>query len=107
MKNKWMPEIYYEETHEGPTSGLPFIKVPEDHSMPGCLFMCEVRDVSNDEVEKEIAIHSYANMMLLKEKLSESHYDVVRQALGLLPLKEATQKGQKINGKINKNIDVK
>lgn len=107
MNNKWMPEIYYEETHEGPTSGLPFIKVPEDHSMPGCLFMCEVRDVSgDDDVEKEIAVHSYANMTLLKEKLSGSHYDIVRQTLGLLPLNEAVRSGAEINDKINKNINV-
>ena len=46
-------------------------------------------------------------LALLKEKLTESHYDIVRQTLGLLPLKEAVKKGQEINGEINKNIDVK
>ena len=109
MTNKWMPEIYYEESNSGITSGLPFIKVPEDKSMPGCLFMCEVRDLKSkeeEEVEKEIAIHSYANMTLLKNELSAKDYNKVRKALGLMPLEKATKKGEKINKKINKNIDV-
>jgi hypothetical protein len=106
MTNKWMPEIYYEESNSGITTGLPFIKVPEDKSMPGCLFMCEVRDLKSEEVEKEIAIHSYANMTLLKNKLNDKEYDNVRKVLGLLPLKKATKKGEKINKKINKSIDV-
>ena len=108
MTNKWMPEIYYEESNNGITSGLPFIKVPDNKSMPGCLFMCEVRDLkgTEEEVEKEIAIHSYANMTLLKAQLNDKDYNKVRKALGLMPLEKALKKGEKINNKISKNLDV-
>jgi len=39
--SKWIPNIYYEETNEGITGGLPFIEVSDDKTMPGCLFICE------------------------------------------------------------------
>ena len=87
MKN-WIPEIYYEENNDGITSGLPFVNVPAERSMPSCMFICEVRDVceESNEVEKEVIIHSLANMTLLKQALDLETYNKVRLALGLKAL---------------------
>ena len=88
QKSNWIPEIYYEETNEGITAGLPFINVPSDRSMPSCMFICEVRQVDEEdnEIEKEIIIHSLANMTVLKQELDDETYNKVREALGLKPI---------------------
>ena len=109
MNNNWRPEICYEDYNKGAesfTSGIPFIDVPKEHNMPTVLFVYESRKIENDseEVEREIVLHSYANMMHLKDKLLPEVYDIVRVSLGLKPLKEATNMGNQINQKINKNI---
>ena len=104
---KWVPEICYEEMgREGETftGGLPFIDVPDGRSMPGVLFMYESRKVKDEDLEKEIILHSYANMMQLKQSLSEEDYDKVRKSLGLKPLSEAVTLGQEINDKVKTNI---
>ena len=87
--DKWIPEIFYEEDNKGLTGGLPFVNVSEDRSMPSCMFICEVRPVSEEdnEIEKEVIVHSLANMSLLKQKLDQETYNKVREALGLEPLK--------------------
>ena len=106
--NKWVPEICYEEMgREGETftGGLPFIDVPDEHNMPGVLFMYELRKVEDEDLEKEIILHSYANMLQLKQSLSEEEYDKVRKALGLRPLSEAVTLGQEINEKVKTNIE--
>lgn len=99
---KWIPNIYYEETNEGITGGLPFIEVSEDKAMPGCLFICEAKNIMNEE-EKEVTIHSYANMTMLKEKLTEDIYDQIRIAVGLQPLQKIEEK---INNAIEKEIEI-
>ena len=87
--DKWIPEIFYEEDNKGLTGGLPFINVPEDKSMPSCMFICEVRPVSEEdnEIEKEVIAHSLANMTVLKQKLDQETYNKVRAAIGLQPIK--------------------
>lgn len=87
--DKWIPEIFYEETNKGLTGGLPFVNVPKDRSMPSCMFICEVRDVEEDnsEIEKEVIVHSLANMTILKQNLEIDVYNKVRLALGLEVLK--------------------
>lgn len=87
-QNKWIPEIFYEEDSKGLTGGLPFINVPQDKSMPACMFICEVRPVSEDEseIEKEVIVHSLANMSVLKQELDLETYNKIRIALGLEPL---------------------
>ena len=111
MSKNWKPEIYYEDYSYGDeskslTSGLPFINVPEERSMPGVLFICEARDISGEdnELEKEIVVHSYYNSLALKDKLDEETYDKVRVAIGLKPLKEAQSLGNNITQNINENI---
>ena len=84
-KEKWIPEIFYEETGKGITAGLPFVNVPSNRSMPSCMFICEVRDVQEEEteIEKEVIVHSLANMTVLKQELDNETYNKVRLALGL------------------------
>ena len=86
---KWIPEIFYEESQTGITAGLPFVNVPEDRSMPSCMFICEVRDIDekDNELEKEVIVHSLANMTILKQQLDNETYNKVRLALGLEILK--------------------
>ena len=101
----WKPEIVYEETANGFTAGLPFIDVPKDKNMPAVLFMYESRKIQEEELEKEIVLHSYANMLQLKDKLSPEDYDKVRVALGLKPLEVAIIEGSKITESVNKNLN--
>ena len=105
MNNKWRPEIVYEESADGLTAGLPFIDVPEDKNMPSVLFMYESRKIQEEELEKEIVLHSYANMLQLKDKLDAEDYDKVRVALGLKPLEAAIIEGSKITENVNKNLN--
>ena len=94
MNQRWIPEIFYEETSDGLTKGLPFVNIPQDKAMPSALFICEVRDAEDDM--KDLAIHMFANMTVLKSQLSEEEYNNVRLALGLEDLDTASKKGQKI-----------
>lgn len=107
MRNnsKWKPEIMYEETPDGLTAGIPFIDVPEGNNMPSVLFMYESRKIQDEDLEKEIVLHSYANMLQLKDKLSLEDYDKVRVALGLKPLEVAIIEGSKITESVNKNLN--
>ena len=101
MNQKWIPEIFYEETSDGLTRGLPFVNIPEDKAMPSAMFICEVRDSKEDDM-KDLAIHMFANMTVLKQELEEDVYDKVRLALGLENLKTASEKGQKITEELTK-----
>ena len=114
MNKNWKPEIFYEDysnndSSETLTSGLPFINVPDGHNMPGVLFICEARDISSEdnELEKEIIVHSYFNSLELKDKLDKETCDNVRMAIGLKPLKEAQVLGSDITKQINENISDK
>ena len=100
MNNKWIPEIFYEEAQDGLTKGLPFVNIPQDKAMPSALFICEVRDAEDDM--KDLAVHMFANMTILKHELDEESYNKVRLALGLEDLSTATEKGQKITEALSK-----
>lgn len=107
MSNKWIPEILYEENSEGLTRGLPFVNVPKEKSMPGMIFLYESRDLKDleeEEVEKEIILHSYANMTLLKQELDLEIFNKVRVCLGLEELKLAEESGKKIIDNVKNNI---
>ena len=109
----WIPEIYYEETDEGITSHIPFISVPIEEKMPNVLFMFESRETGEEEVGPDgepmpivdLDLHQYANMNVLRDNLPPNLYDTVRQTLGLEPLAEATEKGQKITDSIRENVN--
>ena len=50
-------------------------------------------------------LHQYADMSYLKKGLSAELYDVVRECLGLKPLKEAAKSGVTITNKIRENLE--
>lgn len=102
--DKWMPEIFYEENNSGITNGLPFVKIPEDKEMPSSIFLCGVRDIKDEEEQKDLTIHMYVNMSSLKQKLDAETLDKVRLSLGLKPLLVAQEEGRKITESINNNI---
>jgi hypothetical protein len=112
MQDKWVPEIFYEEDEGGLTSSIPFIAVPENQCMPPVLFIFESRETGEYEPDEngnespisEITLHQYADMVLLKQKLTPEEYDRVRDCLGLLPLQEALEKGKKITQKVSENV---
>ena len=111
-QRNWIPEIYYEETEEGITSHIPFISVPTEEKMPNVIFMFESRDTGEEEIGPggdpmpivDLDLHQYANMNVLRDNLPSSVYDVVRQTLGLEPLSQAIEKGQKITDNVKSKV---
>ena len=109
---RWVPEIMYEESEGGLTSNIPFIQVPSGEEMPGVLFIFESRDTGEFEPGSDgedlpvtdLELHQFCNMSTLKNKLSTDEYDRVRAALGLEPLKVASQKGAAITQKVRDTI---
>lgn len=113
--SNWIPEILYEENPDGLSSNIPFIQVPEGEEMPKVLFIFETRETGEFEPGldgeempvTEMDLHQYANMITLKNNLPPDVYDVVRKALGLLPMKEATEKGKKISDNVRNKVNSK
>ena len=111
-KNQWIPEIMYEDGHGDETSHIPFVMVPEGETMPGLLYIFESRDTGEHEpgMEGEDVpvvqwdLHQYADMAVIKERVTPVVYDTVRHALGLEPLATATEKGLKITGNIKEKF---
>ena len=107
-QDNWVPEIFYEEADSGLTSNIPFIAVPEDREMPQLLYVFESRETGEIEPGPEgeelpvteIDLHQYADMSILKHRLTKPAYDDVRAALGLEPLVDATIKGHEITENI-------
>ena len=111
----WYPEICYEESEEGVTSKSPFIPVPIGEEMPVMLFVFQSKETGEFEPGfdgealpvTELDLHQYADMAILKERLTAEHYDIVRVALGLEPLQDAMQKGAQITKNIKQTLDSK
>jgi hypothetical protein len=103
QNSSWYPEIMYEEE-----SKIPFVPVPEGEKMPPVLFMFESRETGEFEPDSEgeplpiiqMDLYQYANMAVLKEKLSEGGFDDIRKALGLEPLKAAAEKGRQVTDNV-------
>lgn len=109
----WVPEIVYEESDEGDQFGhLPLIHVPPGEHMPRFLMIWEAINTGEFEpgqMGEELPIvdwtlRQYAQMDVLKSKLSAEDYDKVRKALGLQPLLEATEAGKKITDNVRKKL---
>jgi len=105
QKKQWIPEIYYEDTPDGITSSIPFIDVPDGHTMPAVLFIFESQKTGESEPGPEgedipivqLDLHQYANMKMLQASLPPGTYDEVRLALGLEKLEDARRKGKELN----------
>lgn len=115
-KSRWTPEISYEHDDDGGQLGnLPLIHVPKGEQMPPFLMIWEARDTGEIEPGSggeevpvvEWDMRQYAQMEILKEKLSPQEYDRVRAVLGLKPLAEATVQGQAITQKVRENLAIK
>lgn len=113
MSSVWYPEIMYEEIEEGLSSKIPFISVPPGEVMPQFLFIFESRETGEfepgmdgeDLPVSELDLHQYADMAVLKSRLSAKDFDTVRAALGLEPLAQAAAKGAQITSKVRENLD--
>lgn len=111
-KESWVPEIMYEEGQEG-TSQIPFIMVPPDEEMPPLIYIFE--SIETGEFEpgldgSEVPVvqwdlHQYADMAVLKQRMSPIEYDNVRFSLGLEPVGIASAKGRQITQNIRVEID--
>ena len=109
----WIPEIVYEDDENGMTSKIPFIMVPPSEQMPKIIFMFESRETGEFEPDIEgnplpivdMELHQYADMVYLKKGLSPEVYDMVRDCLGLQPLKTAATAGSNITNKIRENLE--
>lgn len=109
-----VPVILYEEPTGKNEGGIPFpyIEVPKNGLMPPVLFIFEYKhtgEVEPDERGNPAAIvdqflHKYVDLEHLKDKLPAGTYDAVRVALGMKPLREAQEAGQKILDKVNANV---
>ena len=110
----WIPEVLYEESDGGLTSNIPFIQVPVDQEMPSLLYIFESRETGEfepgsdgeDLPVSEMDLHQYADMAVLKERMTVVEYDNVRFALGLEPIVTAAIKGRKITDNIRQNLGV-
>ena len=106
-KGEWYPEIMYEED-----SKIPFVPVPLDQVMPEILFMFESRETGEHEPGLdgepmpivELDLYQYANMNVLKNRLSVRDYDIIRDVLGLEPVSIAAQKGKEVTDKVKDTI---
>ena len=110
--SKWVPEFCYEEDESGVTSNIPFVPVPKGEKMPDVIYVfesCQTGEfepgLEGEEVPVvEMSLHQYADMAVLKERMSPIEYDNVRFTLGLESLKNATIEGRKITDNIRRNI---
>jgi hypothetical protein len=108
---KWIPEIVYEEG----SSHIPYIHVPDGEDDPGILFIFLSRQTGEYEPGEdgeevpivEMNLHQYADMSTLKAKLPGELYDQVRSALGLLPLKEAVERGKAITSHVRDEVETR
>jgi hypothetical protein len=113
MTKQWVPEIVYEDGEGGLSSHIPLVVVPKDEEMPKMLFIFESRETGETEPGPdgeplpvtELDLHQYADMAVLKEKLTWVEYDNVRCVLGLEPVKTAAMKGAKITSNIRVAIN--
>jgi len=111
-QEKWIPEIMYEDGIGEEVSHIPFIMVPQEESMPVLLYIFESQETGEVEpgMEGEDVpvvqwdLHQYADMSVLKENVSLEVYDMIRNALGLESLQDATHKGRQITRNIKEKF---
>lgn len=112
MEKKYKIPVILYETEE---QTLPYIEVEQNDSMPPVLFIQEFKFTGEFEPDAQgseqpivdMSVHMYANMEFLSNKLSSETYDDVRVAMGLKPLQQAREEGQKVLDKIYSNVNKK
>jgi hypothetical protein len=105
---QWFPEIMYEED-----SKIPFVPVPVGETMPNVLFMFESRETGEYEPGSDgeplpiiqFDLYQYANMDVLKSKLSPKDFDIIRHTLGLESVASAAQKGEQVTEKVKNTFE--
>lgn len=87
------PEILYEESPEGVSNGIPFMKINEDQSIPSALFIGSAHDSEEKNEEGEtivdLVMHMYLNASSIKEILSLEEYNKLREGLGFKPVEDS------------------
>jgi hypothetical protein len=87
------PEILYEESHEGVSNGIPFMKIEENQAIPTALFIGSAHDSdeTNEEGETivDLVMHMYLNASSIKEILSLEEYNKLREGLGFKPVEDS------------------
>jgi len=90
MKKFNQPEIFYEETHDGLSSGFPFMNIEKNENIPNVLFIGMMSDTeekideNSEETLKEVAIQSYYNSESIKKIVTEEVYLEIKKSLGLI-----------------------
>lgn len=101
MRKFIQPEIFYEESAEGFTNGMPFMRIENEDTVPSALFMGAAKNIENKNTEVdeeqicEITMQMYVNSEVLKSVLDKDTYDRVRVSIGLDPLDVAIEKSNK------------
>ena len=85
------PEIFYEESVEGISHGLPFMKMTNNDTVPKVLFIGACKDTDEvvegselGETITEIVMQSYYNSDAIKEVLPHETYTQLKKDLGLI-----------------------
>lgn len=110
MQKKYKIPVILYETEE---QALPYIEVEKDDDMPPVLFIQEYKhtgeiepdDQGNEQPIVDMTVHMYADMEFLSNKLTPEMYDDVRVAMGLKPLQQAREEGQKVLDKVYSNVN--
>lgn len=109
----FQPEILYEEPQEDQKYNFPFVQLARGQEMPRLLYIYESRETDEKQSGPEgesypvmqWEMHQYADMLVLKEKLSEEVFDLVRVALGLDPMHIALEKSRKNSQNGENNLE--
>jgi hypothetical protein len=109
QKQYKIPAILYESDQDG-TSPIPYVEIQTEEEMPRMLFIQEYKHTGEfspgPEGEEmpivDITLHGYVDLDFLSRSLSPALYDDVRVAIGLQPVAEAREAGQKILSKFDR-----
>lgn len=87
------PEILYEESHEGISNGIPFMKIEDTQRVPTALFIGSAHESEEKNEEGEtivdLVMHMYLNSSTIKEILSLEEYNKLKEGLGFKPVKDS------------------
>lgn len=116
QKKYEVPEICYDEPLPGQSANqFPFILVKNGNDMPPVLFIEERRETGETEPGPngesieivDSLMHKFVDMEVLKEKLPPHLNNMVRTALGMKPLEEASVSGQALLDKVMAAVEKK